>query len=140
MQSPGSIRYWVFFEKGLLAVWGREYSECEYSGKSVYGRSCPVVFLNQGDIRKSYVNSQITQEGGAHVEGLMKGVRRTLKRILEEYGNKLMPGDVLEYLNYVVHLRIEKPRWCGSTKTRLKNLEVKLAVEKQVEEQKYVFL
>ena len=53
---------------------------------------------------------------------------------------ELMPGDVLEYLNYVVHLRIEKPRWCGSRKTRLKNLEVKLAVEKQVEEQKYVFL
>ena len=94
----------------------------------------------KGDIRKSYVNSQITQEGGAHVEGLMKGVRRTLKRILEEYGNKLMPGDVLEHLNYVVHIRIEKPRWCGSTKTRLKNLEVKLAVEKQVEEQMYVFL
>lgn len=70
----------------------------------------------------------------------MKGVRRTLKRILEEYGNKLMPGDVLEHLNYVVHIRIEKPRWCGSTKTRLKNLEVKLAVEKQVEEQMYVFL
>lgn len=94
----------------------------------------------KGGIRKSYVNSQITQEGGAHVDGLVKGNRRALKRILEEYGNNLTPGEVLEHLNYVVHIRIEKPRWYGSTKTRLKNLEVKTAVEKQVEEQMFVFL
>lgn len=94
----------------------------------------------KADIRRSYVNSQITQEGGAHVDGVVRGAKRALKRILEEYGNKLTPGDLLEHLNYVVHIRIEKPRWYGSTKRRLKNLEVKSAVEKQVEERMYVFL
>ena len=138
VRVPSGIGYFLKRDYSLLGV--GSILNVNILGNQFTGEAVLSFSSIKGDIRKSYVNSQITQEGGAHVEGLMKGVRRTLKRILEEYGNKLMPGDVLEHLNYVVHIRIEKPRWCGSTKTRLKNLEVKLAVEKQVEEQMYVFL
>ena len=79
----------------------------------------------KGDIRKSYVNSQITQEGGAHVEGLMKGGRRALKRILEEYGNKLMPGDVLE------HLFKESGEWYNNIETILRHYCVSNNIDTQ---------
>ena len=68
MQGSGSVRYWLFFEKGLLAAWGRQYSECEYIGKSVYGRSCPVVFLNQGG-HKEKLCEQPDNTGGRRACG-----------------------------------------------------------------------
>lgn len=93
-----------------------------------------------GDIRKSYVNSQATEEGGTHVEGLFMGVRKALERILASYDNSLTPGDLMKHLNYVIHIQIEKPRWQGSTKRRLKNIEVKAAIGQQVEREVYAFL
>ena len=141
MQGSGSVRYWLFFVKGITRCLGSaSILNVNIVGNQFMGEAVMSFSAIKGDIKRSYVNSQKTQEGGAHVEGLMKGVRKALKRILAEYGDKLTPDDVLEHLNYVVHIRIEKPRWCGCTKTRLKNLEVKSAVEKQVEEQMYVFL
>ncbi|WP_373262993.1 hypothetical protein [Hungatella hathewayi] len=138
VRIPSGIEY--FLNRDYLLFGGRRILHVDIVGDQFTGEAVLLFSAIKGHIRKSYVNSQVTQEGGAHVEGLVKGARRALKRILEDYGNNLTPGDVLEHLNYVVHIRVEKPRWYGSTKTRLKNLEVKSAVEKQVEEQMYVFL
>lgn len=138
VRVPSGIGY--FLKRDYSLFGGGSILNVNIVGNQFMGEAVMSFSAIKGDIKRSYVNSQITQEGGAHVEGLMKGVRKALKRILAEYGDKLTPDDVLEHLNYVVHIRIEKPRWCGCTKTRLKNLEVKSAVEKQVEEQMYVFL
>lgn len=134
---PSGIGY--FLKKDYLLYGGGSILNVHIVGDQFTGEAA-LSFSAIKVIKRSYVNSQITQEDGAHVDGLVKGARRALKRILEEYGNKLTPGDVLKHLNYVVHIQIENPRWCGGAKKRLKNLEVKSAVEKQVEEQMYVFL
>lgn len=138
IRIPSSIEYFLKRDYSLFGA-GR-ILHVDIVGNQFTGEAVLSFSAIKGDIRRSYVNSQITQEGGAHVDGVVRGARGALKRILEEYGNKLTLGDVLEHLNYVVHIRIEKPRWYGSTKTRLKNLEVKSAVEKQVEERMYMFL
>lgn len=138
VRVPSGIEYFLKRDYSLFGV-GRILN-VDIVGDQFTGEAVLLFSAIKRDIKRSYVNSQTTQEGGAHEEGLVEGVRRALKRILKEYGNKLTPGAVLEHLNYVVHIRIEKPRWYGSTKRRLKNLEVKSAVEKHVEKQMYVFL
>lgn len=92
------------------------------------------------DIRKSYVNGHETEEGGTHVEGVLTGAKKALKRILEPYGNPLTPEQLIKYMNYAVHIQLENPRWCGSTKRRLKNIEVKQEIKRQVEQQLYQYL
>lgn len=108
VQVPSGIGY--FLKRDYSLFGGGSILNVNIVGNQFTGEAALSFSSIKGDIRKSYVNSQITQEGGTHVEGLMKGGRRALKRILEEYGNKLMPGDVLEHLNYVVHIRIENKK------------------------------
>lgn len=93
-----------------------------------------------GDIRQGYVNSHITEDGGTHVEGLLEGAQKALKRILESYDTSLTPELFIENLNYVIHIQIENPKWYGSTKRKLTNIEVKTIVEKHVEKALYSFL
>ena len=138
IQIPSGIGYFLKrnctqFEPGRILY-------VDIAGEQFTGKAALSFSVFQADIRKSYVNSQITLEGGTHVDGLLTGVRRALKRILDDYGNKLKPGQLLRHLNYAVHVQIENPRFHGATKNRLKNIEVKPAVEKQVEEQVYAFL
>lgn len=138
IRIPSGIGY--FLKRDYSLFGGGRILHVDIKGDQFVGQAVLSFSALKGDIRKSYVNSQITQEGGAHVDGLIQGTRKALKRILEDYGNRLTPGDMLGHLNYAVHIRIEKPRWCESTKRRLENLEVKSAVAKQVEEQMYMFL
>lgn len=92
------------------------------------------------DIRKSYVNGHESEEGGTHVEGVLSGAKKALRQILVPFGNPLTAEQLIKYMNYAVHIQLENPRWCGNTRRRLKNIEVKQVIRRQVELQLYQFL
>ena len=89
------------------------------------------------EIRKSYVNTHMTPDGGTHVDGVLSGVGRALKRILASYDHSVTPANIIKHMNYVVHIQIENPRFAGAVRRALKNIEVKPVIQKQVEEQFY---
>ena len=89
------------------------------------------------ETRKSYVNTHMTPDGGTHVDGVLSGVRRALKRILVSYDHSVTPADIIKHMSYVVHIQMENPRFAGAVRRKLKNIEVKPIIQKQLDEQFY---
>lgn len=125
---PSGIKSFLFFTDKIFSI---DIVNVRFTGQIV------ISFSAFADIRKSYVNSQVAQEEGIYV---VKGAKKALKRILDLYKNPLSPEAMIKHLNYVIHIQIENPRWHGSTKRRLKNIEVGSIIQRQVEEQLYFFL
>ena len=135
---PSGIEYFLKCDHSLFSsnkVLSIKIDENQFTARIAISFSCI-----HADTRKSYVNGQVTQEGGTHVDGVLTGARKALKKILLSYENSLTPGKLVSYMNYVIHVEIEKPSWCGNTKRRLANEEVKSVIQKHVEEQLYSFL
>ncbi len=82
-------------------------------------------------IQKSYVNYFRTYGGGTHVKGLINGVKSALNKY---HHNKTLKrnADIHKHLNYVIHIKIDDPRFCGSVKRKLANAEVKKIVQENV--------
>lgn len=112
----------------------------EISDREFYGRAAISFGQIAGETRRSYVNGHITWEGGVHADGVIKGTRNALKRILELYDNSLTPGSIIKQLNYVINIQMDKPRFQGAVREKLKNIEVGPPVQRQVEQQVYEYL
>lgn len=104
----------------------------QFQGEIAFSFSAP-----HAETRISYVNNQLTIEGGTHVAGMMIGANKAFKKLLLSYDNKLTPQDLLSCLNYVIHIQIDNPRYYGAVKNKLGNLEVKVPIQKQVEQELY---
>lgn len=74
----------------------------------------------------SFVNGQITKDGGQHVQSWTKTIFTSL---LEALNNKkdvqLTKSDISPYFQFFIHSRVTKPKFDGQNKNILKNPKVK---------------
>lgn len=146
--SDSNNRNLVYIPAGIGALLNEDYFgfspsktiPIEIIDREFSGRAAISFSHIAGEMRRSYVNGHITQDGGVHAEGVVKGTRKALKQILELYDNSLTPNNILKSFNYVVNIQIGKPRYQGSMRGKLKNIEVGPSVQKQVEQQVYEYL
>ena len=87
----------------------------------------------------TFANNIRTQEGGTHLAGL----KNALTKIINDYGHKqkimkdtekLSGEDVREGLTCVISVKLRNPQFEGQTKTKLGNSEIRVAVEKAMQE------
>lgn len=80
----------------------------------------------------SFVNGQITKDGGQHVQSWTKTI---FSSVLESLNNKkdsikLTKGDISPYFQFFIHTRVNKPKFDGQNKNMLKNPKVESMLEK----------
>jgi len=87
----------------------------------------------------TFANNIRTEEGGTHLVGL----KNALTKIINDYGHKykiikdtekLSGEDVREGLTCVISVKLRNPQFEGQTKTKLGNSEIRVAVEKAMQE------
>ena len=120
-----------------------------------------MIYGYSGDVTLSYVNSGKTHDGGTHAKGLIDGILGAFKRYLphmdtrfaknhpmfcllesindEPYvfdvAPKILRRDVVEGLNYVISLTMERPeQYAGNTMRKLMNRDVYTIVKQGVVE------
>ncbi len=86
----------------------------------------------------SYVNNINTIEGGTHLAGFRRDLRRTLKKYAEDSGQlaklkfNINGDDFREGLTAVISVKVQEPQFEGQTKTKLGNTEVMGSVDMAV--------
>ena len=80
----------------------------------------------------SFVNGQITKDGGQHVQSWTKTI---FNDVLEALNNKkdinLVKADISPYFQFFIHSRVNKPKFDGQNKNALKNPKVASELSKQ---------
>lgn len=86
----------------------------------------------------SYVNNHRTEDNGVHVDGFIKG----LKSVLNKYKHLCEHITTLNNIDVglIIHVKTLNPRYDGSTKRKLSNIEIYQFVMKATKENlKYIF-
>jgi DNA topoisomerase-2 len=79
----------------------------------------------------SFVNGQITKDGGQHVQSWTKTIFLGLLEALNNKKDlKLTKGDIAPYFQFFIHSRVNKPKFDGQNKNVLKNPKVESTLEK----------
>lgn len=86
----------------------------------------------------SFVNGQITKDGGQHVQswtktifsGLLEALNKSCKKSKSDKEIKLTKGDISPYFQFFIHSRVNKPKFDGQNKNILKNPKVESTLEK----------
>lgn len=79
----------------------------------------------------SFVNGQITKDGGQHVQSWTKTVFSSLLEALNNKKDlKLTKSDIAPYFQFFIHSRVNKPKFDGQNKNVLKNPKVESTLEK----------
>lgn len=80
----------------------------------------------------SFVNGQITKDGGLHTQSWTKTVLSDLLDNLNKIKKdvKLTKGDIAPYFQFFIHSRVNKPKFDGQNKNILKNPKVESKLEK----------
>lgn len=79
----------------------------------------------------SFVNGQITKDGGQHVQSWSKTIFTNLLDTLNNKKDlKLTKADITPYFQFFIHSRVTKPKFDGQNKNVLKNPKVESALEK----------
>jgi len=91
------------------------------------------------EIIHSYANNINTEEGGTHLNGF----KNSLTKIVNDYGlrekilkesEKLSGEDVREGITAIISVKLVEPQFEGQTKTKLGNSEMRVYVEKAMQE------
>ena len=78
----------------------------------------------------SFVNGQITKDGGQHVQSWSKTIFSTLLETLNKKKElKLTKADISPYFQFFIHSRVNKPKFDGQNKNVLKNPKVESCLE-----------
>ena len=92
-----------------------------------------------GENIHTYANNINTEEGGVHLIGF----RNSLNKIVNDYGkkinalkesDKLSIDDTLEGICAIISVKLTNPQFEGQTKTKLGNSEMRMEVEKAMQE------
>ncbi|CCV01991.1 DNA topoisomerase II [Invertebrate iridescent virus 22] len=80
----------------------------------------------------SFVNGQITKDGGQHTQSWTKTVFSSILESLNKSkkDTKLSKGDISPYFQFFIHSRVNKPKFDGQNKNMLKNPKVESKLEK----------
>lgn len=80
----------------------------------------------------SFVNGQITKDGGQHTQSWTKTVFGSILESLNKSkkDTKLSKGDISPYFQFFIHSRVNKPKFDGQNKNILKNPKVESKLEK----------
>jgi len=113
---------------------------CDFAGDGFSGKAVISFCALSAEIRESYVNNLFTIEGGTHVDGVMRGAGKALQKILDSYEDTSPLGEILERMNYVVNMRIDKAKYYGATKRKIRNMEVGPVIQKMVEDSLFTCL
>lgn len=140
-EASGEVDEWIY-ENGV-----KEYIHSEIDGKEllteVYsdsnfiddeeseyhigeGIEWSVVWIEDGNIRESFVNLIPTPLGGTHELGFRAGLFEAIKRFADQHelmprGVKLTSDDAVGKATYVISAKILDPQFQGQTKDRLNN-------------------
>jgi DNA gyrase subunit B len=88
----------------------------------------------------AYANNINTEEGGTHLTGF----KNSLTKVINDYGQKnkilkdsekLSGEDVREGITAIISVKLTNPQFEGQTKTKLGNSEMRIAVEKVMQEE-----
>ena len=91
------------------------------------------------EVIHAYANNINTEEGGTHLIGF----KNALTKIINDYGvknkvlkdtEKLSGDDVREGITAIISVKLTEPQFEGQTKTKLGNSEMRLWVEKAMED------
>ncbi len=97
------------------------------------------------EVIHAYANNINTEEGGTHLTGF----KNALTKIINEYGvknkilkesEKLSGEDVREGICAIISVKLTNPQFEGQTKTKLGNSEMRVYVEKVMQEEFGAFL
>ena len=97
------------------------------------------------EVIHAYANNINTEEGGTHLTGF----KNALTKIINEYGvknkilkenEKLSGEDVREGICAIISVKLTEPQFEGQTKTKLGNSEMRVYVEKAMQEDFGAFL
>lgn len=131
--------FWFCNEKILIKNL-QAYSQLYYSDDVImdsitikYDGSEVVLVGSEHPIRPvSFVNGQITKDGGQHVQSWTKTI---FNGLLEALNNKkdinLVKADISPYFQFFIHSRVNKPKFDGQNKNMLKNPKVASELSKQ---------
>jgi DNA topoisomerase-2 len=79
----------------------------------------------------SFVNGQITKDGGQHVQSWSKALYSSILEILNKKKDlKLTRSDITPFFQLFVHSRVNKPKFDGQNKNCLKNPKVEASFTK----------
>jgi DNA gyrase subunit B len=81
---------------------------------------------------RAFVSAQATRDGGAHVDGFYRGMRRGLRAVFGNVGAHRFRAAVDDGLIAVVHAGLYAAKWGAPTKDRLLNPEAGRAVSDAV--------
>jgi DNA topoisomerase-2 len=106
----------------------------QWSGDSisVKYRGSEVLIVGSDSTRKpvSFVNGQITKDGGMHVQSWSKTFfAGILEHVNHKQDIKLAKGDVSPYFQFFIHSKVNKPKFDGQNKHVLKNPKVDSKLE-----------
>ena len=91
------------------------------------------------EVIHAYANNINTEEGGTHLVGF----KNALTKVVNEYGvknkilketEKLSGDDVREGITAIISVKLMNPQFEGQTKTKLGNSEIRVAVEKAMQD------
>lgn len=91
------------------------------------------------EVIHAYANNINTEEGGTHLVGF----KNALTKVVNEYGvknkilketEKLSGDDVREGITAIISVKLMNPQFEGQTKTKLGNSEIRIAVEKAMQD------
>ena len=94
----------------------------------------------------SFVNNINTIEGGTHLEGFKRSLRKVFNdyarshNILKDKDGNLQGEDIREGITAVISVKVKEPQFEGQTKTKLGNSEVTGAVQSVMNEELSAFL
>jgi DNA topoisomerase-2 len=82
----------------------------------------------------SFVNGQITKDGGQHVQSwtktILNGILEALNKSKKDDKVKLTKSDIYPYFQFFIHSRVNKPKFDGQNKNNLKSPKVETSFEK----------
>lgn len=89
----------------------------------------------EADAKLSYVNNIRTYDGGAHMQGLYDGILVAFEKYMKSHMGEdmvIMQRQVVKGLNFVIHIKMDHPRFHGSVKRGLVGEKVYLLVKNGV--------